>query len=51
MLLAPTPSKNWKTALRRELEQLMVLYCSELCRNSDSDYGNVSKVMEVIWNK
>jgi hypothetical protein len=49
MLLIPTPSKNQKTALW-ELEQLMVFYCSELCRTSDSDYSNVSNVMEVIWN-
>jgi hypothetical protein len=33
-----------------EPEQLMVLYCSEVCRTSDSDYSNVRNAWEVIWN-
>jgi len=36
---------------RRNWKKLMVLYCSEWCRTSDSDYSNVSNVTEVISNK
>jgi hypothetical protein len=47
----PTLPKNWKTALQRELEQVMMIYCSKLRKTSDIKYSNVSYAMEVIWNK
>jgi hypothetical protein len=51
MLHDPILPKTRKTALRRELEQLMALYCSKMCRTSDSNYHNVLNITEVICNK
>jgi len=46
-----TACKKWKSTLGRDLEQLTLLYCSELCRTLDSIYSNVLDAMDVIWIK
>jgi hypothetical protein len=46
MLLAPTPPKNWRTALWQNWNN----YCNEFFWTSDSDYNYLSNVMEAIWN-
>ena len=42
-------TKNWKSALQGKIEQIMMLYCSELCRIL-YQYGNVWNVIGVNWN-
>jgi len=46
-----TGEQPFGVMVQKELEKLMVLYCSEWCRTLDSDYSNVSNVTEVISNK
>jgi hypothetical protein len=47
----PTACKKQKSTLWRNVEQLTVLYCSELCRTLDNSYSNVLNAMDVIWIK
>jgi hypothetical protein len=43
-LLDSTPPKNWESALRKTLEQLIVLYCRELRIISHIKHGSLSEV-------
>lgn len=47
----PSACKKRKSTLWRDLEQLKVLYCSELCRTLDSSHSNVLNATDVIWIK